>query len=325
MAKVDQVPGFSLMPGDEILSSISAMMDTIRSATAATGIVFTVDEDDCYRVEVCRSLPKLFLRGDRLSRPGGRSHTTSSGETSSILTPSGELESDYFSIGPVRREISLPVFSRVGAGRLTLFSNRPLSVSDELARAMMRIVAIHIETSLGLRSELEGISHRLNDAEDRAYRDSLTSLLNRHGFAAEIHREQRRRERYPEAVTVAVFDLDGLKMINDRYGHDAGDRFITTFADTLAQACRSIDSVARLGGDEFAILAPQTDLESAALMRQRYARIIRDAGLEVSMGFATDEDGSTPIADLVILADAKMYQDKRSRKRHMPPAGAMVG
>lgn len=323
----------NLMPGDDILGSITAMMDEIRSATSATGILLATKESSGYVVQACRSVPRIFVQGDHLLTGTLSEHEESSslkrvevtGQIKKYAAAFPSLESDLLTVSPIHAELARPLRFRESEALLVLFSNRPFTLSQKITRHLVELLAIHIEASLSLRRELEGVASKLDDAEARASRDSLTGLLNRRGFAREIAREQARRDRYPNPVTLVIFDLDGLKAINDSYGHEAGDAHLVRFAGLLKSACRTIDLPARLGGDEFAILAPQTDTSASQHMRERLNTYFGEAGISVSAGYATDSDGHLPISELMLLADAKMYTNKRQSRAAARGLHAKVG
>ena len=146
--------------------------------------------------------------------------------------------------------------------------------------------------------------------------DRLTGLQNRSGWDHLLANEENRRARYPEAVSVLSADLDGLKQINDRDGHEAGDRAIAAAAELLRKTARSADHIARVGGDEFLILLPETDAAGAA----RFVKRLRMAALKtlcdgvclsISFGAATCEPGEA-LRDTVRRADSAMYASKRA-------------
>lgn len=146
--------------------------------------------------------------------------------------------------------------------------------------------------------------------------DRLTGLENRSGWDHLLANEEHRRARYPEAVSVVSADLDGLKQINDRDGHEAGDRAIAATAELLRSTTRSVDHIARIGGDEFLILLPETDAAGAA----RFVKRLRVAALRtmcdgvclsISVGAATSLPGEA-LTDTVRRADAAMYASKRA-------------
>jgi diguanylate cyclase (GGDEF)-like protein/PAS domain S-box-containing protein len=144
--------------------------------------------------------------------------------------------------------------------------------------------------------------------------DSLTGLYNRHFFQTEMERIEGGRQ-FP--VSIVMADLDNLKVINDLYGHKAGDASIKKAADLLKRSFRAEDIIARIGGDEFGILLPQTGAAELAEITARLAREIaeqEDPLFSISLGWAAARE-SSPLADLMHQADVQMYQEKAARKK----------
>ena len=150
--------------------------------------------------------------------------------------------------------------------------------------------------------------------------DPLTGLYNGRGLLARVDAELARSRRYHHPVALLLMDLDGLKQINDRYGHDAGDAALVRLADVIRSQLRETDLAARWGGDEFAILAPNTSQASALALAERIrARVpVQGTGWRVtaSIGVAAaepDVDGTLVDPEMLMhLADTAMYQAKRS-------------
>jgi diguanylate cyclase (GGDEF)-like protein/PAS domain S-box-containing protein len=145
--------------------------------------------------------------------------------------------------------------------------------------------------------------------------DALTGLYNRHYFEIEMERMQI-NELYP--VSIIISDMDKLKMINDQYGHAAGDNAIQKAAMVLQDSIRSKDIAARIGGDEFAILLTETSEETANEIVKRIKinlHSLDDAMLHLSIGSATGEIGAN-LVDTFRLADERMYQNKRKSARN---------
>jgi diguanylate cyclase (GGDEF)-like protein len=152
--------------------------------------------------------------------------------------------------------------------------------------------------------------------------DELTGLFNRRGFLAQASRRLRRASQDARMASLFCLDVDGMKTINDRLGHAAGDRALQEAATLLRTGFREGDLVGRLGGDEFAVLtldvgeAEQAEIferlaHQIALLNARPARAWR---LSLGVGAATFDASRGPLVeDLLSVADARLYTLKRAR------------
>jgi diguanylate cyclase (GGDEF)-like protein len=151
-------------------------------------------------------------------------------------------------------------------------------------------------------------------AEQRALasRDPLTGLLNHREFHESVERELQRARRHGGAAAVALFDLDGFKLVNDGAGHAEGDRVLRAVAAALQDACRASDQAFRVGGDEFALLLPETGHDEAMVVANRVRRALGevDPRVSASIGMASwpDDGGSKDV--LLAHADASLYAMK---------------
>jgi diguanylate cyclase (GGDEF)-like protein/PAS domain S-box-containing protein len=166
---------------------------------------------------------------------------------------------------------------------------------------------------------------RQRELEDHLRRqaasDPLTGLANYRHFVDVLDSEIKRSARTNREFALLFFDLDGLKSINDRYGHMTGSQALCRLADVLCSCCRDIDTPARFGGDEFAFVLPETNTKTANLVAQRICESLANDGkgpkLSVSVGVAVyPQDGRT-IESLLGAADSALYSMKRQR---IPPA-----
>jgi len=148
--------------------------------------------------------------------------------------------------------------------------------------------------------------------------DVLTGLANRRRFFEALEHELPRARRYEQPLSVALFDIDRFKAVNDSRGHAAGDRALRDVGAVVQRQIRAADLVARLGGDEFAVLLPQIGLGEpeggAEALGERLRAAVADASMEagvtISVGVAAlDEDESAEA--LLSRADAALYQAKR--------------
>jgi len=173
-----------------------------------------------------------------------------------------------------------------------------------------------------LRAELVALRARLAEAEGLADRDALTPLFNRRALMRELARTLAAVERYGGPASFVYFDLDGLKAINDRFGHAAGDAALKAVAERLVGHVRASDAAGRMGGDEFAVILAQTtgfqaEAKAGALAQEIAAQPVEGlppvVRLKVSWGVAEIRAGRTPDA-VVAEADAAMYATRHSRQ-----------
>ncbi|PYU48897.1 MAG: hypothetical protein DMG53_06100, partial [Acidobacteria bacterium] len=165
--------------------------------------------------------------------------------------------------------------------------------------------------------------HQLEDhLRQQAARDPLTGLANYRHLAEVLDMEIKRSARTGREFALLLFDLDGLKQINDRYGHLTGSHAICRVADGLS-FCRDIDTAARYGGDEFAVVLPETGTEAANQVAQRICESIANDGvgpvLSVSVGVAVYPHDGERIEALLRKADVVMYAMK-AKKRELRDA-----
>jgi len=156
-----------------------------------------------------------------------------------------------------------------------------------------------------------------------ALTDELTGLYNRRGFMAIAERQLKVGRRSGRGMLLFFIDLDGLKQINDSFGHSEGDRALKRTAEALEKTFRDSDVIARLGGDEFAVLAIEAEGHNEAMIRARlYEHLKLNDGappryaISLSLGAARfNTRGSTSIGELIVQADQAMYDQKRCRSK----------
>ena len=169
-----------------------------------------------------------------------------------------------------------------------------------------------------LRAEVAHLQERVEELDELAHQDSLISLPNRRGFMRELERLVDRASRYGHSAAMLFVDLDGLKTINDSFGHCAGDEALKQVAELLSGGVRRSDVVARIGGDEFAILLENADEGSAHETASRLVDLVCDCEflhdgdelpLSVAIGVAMIDGADTPAA-VMARADEEMYRRK---------------
>jgi diguanylate cyclase (GGDEF)-like protein/PAS domain S-box-containing protein len=157
-----------------------------------------------------------------------------------------------------------------------------------------------------------------NHLRRQAASDSLTGLANYRHLVDVLDSEIRRSKRTNREFAMLFFDVDGLKQINDRYGHMIGSQALCRLADALCSFCRDIDTPARFGGDEFAVILPETNAEAASVVAQRICESVASDGegpkFSVSFGVAIYPTSGDSIESLLCHADSALYSMKRQRK-----------
>lgn len=161
--------------------------------------------------------------------------------------------------------------------------------------------------------------------------DALTKVYNRGTFLEEFEREVSRCARGSPAFSLAIFDLDRFKRLNDLYGHPTGDRVLQAFADVLRADIRRHDVVGRYGGEEFALLMPNTRKETALRVVERVRRDLDARGITVdgtrievtvSGGISTYGADGEDWGTLLTAADTALYEAKDAGRNRVVTAGA---
>lgn len=154
----------------------------------------------------------------------------------------------------------------------------------------------------------------LEKALEEAGADGVTGLPQRSHFMGLLRHELRQRRR--RGVVVAYLDLDGMKRVNDEYGHARGDEVLRTFARVGRGVLRQGDTLARIGGDEFALLLVDVGLEEAEAItsrfRERFEAAMVPLAVSFSVGLSVPEHGDSA-EEVLGRADAAMYREKRAR------------
>jgi len=169
-----------------------------------------------------------------------------------------------------------------------------------------------------LRDEVARLQCRVDQLDQLAHQDVLIGLPNRRGFMRQLNQLIARINRYDEMAAMLFIDVDGLKLINDSFGHKAGDEALMFVAELLVRGVRASDYVARIGGDEFGILLEHADESSAAETASRLVSQIAGCEfcyeesclpLSVAIGFSLIAKGDSS-EDVIERADLAMYAEK---------------
>jgi diguanylate cyclase (GGDEF)-like protein len=210
-------------------------------------------------------------------------------------------------------------------GVLGLDPNRGTYGSGDLLRFGLNI------GSVWLLSYLAGVFA----AEERRVRktfiglsqiDPLTGLYNRGQIFATLEQEVSRTRRSDRGFCLLMVDLDGLKGVNDTFGHHRGDEVLRALGTVVRRSIRAVDTAYRYGGDEFLVLLPETDIAGAFVVAEKIRAGVEDVGLalgggevatSVSIGLVSHPEDGTTAEELVIAADRAMYQAKSLGKNQI--------
>jgi diguanylate cyclase (GGDEF)-like protein len=211
-------------------------------------------------------------------------------------------------------------FTAVGNGE-TVYS---LSYGVELVAALSPVLLVaYITTMLSA-----DIHYALGKAKLVSQTDSLTGLYNLRAFSTIVDRAFNQAIRYSRPMSLIMIDSDNLKTINDRYGHESGNRLLKQIVSSVQSQLRSTDVLARYGGDEFVVLLPETGATGAREAAERIRCSVAASGLKiqdsivpttVSLGVATYPDDGVDLSILLDKADKAMYRSKqggRNRSTH---------
>ncbi|HEX9494599.1 MAG TPA: GGDEF domain-containing protein, partial [Candidatus Limnocylindria bacterium] len=211
-----------------------------------------------------------------------------------LVTPEGDLAAGIASVGT--RILELGAFALIA------------TVFGRTLRESRAAVAARADELNVLRAE----------ADDRALTDTLTGLYNRR-YAGDALGRLIADARRGRIFSVAAFDLDGFKRLNDTRGHAAGDAVLVDFARVLRDGLRGADIPLRTGGDEFVVLLPNTGLEQAIVVSERLRDAVRaarwgmpEAPVTVSTGVVEWAEGQSA-AELLEAADRCLYRAKHAR------------
>jgi diguanylate cyclase (GGDEF)-like protein len=173
------------------------------------------------------------------------------------------------------------------------------------------------------------IENRIQSITERAQQDPLTKLLNRSAFDRRLRDEVERARRYHRDLSVALFDIDRFKSVNDRFGHPMGDHVLIQVARSLQSSLRQSDATFRYGGDEFAAICPETsgdDMDNLLYrIEVQFKEYCADAYSSpltgISWGVASLPVDAMDADELIRIADKRLYDCKKEHHRLLTAVG----
>ncbi|WP_394249850.1 diguanylate cyclase [Vibrio profundi] len=219
--------------------------------------------------------------------------------------------------GPVRSYCGLPVYWPDGSifGTICVIDTKDTNYSETL-QAVLKQLCLLITSDLRMLADYEKI-------KSLAITDDLTGVNNRRGLKILGEQKFKDAKRYQHSIGLIYLDIDNMKIVNDTFGHTAGDTCIVTLSNILKENCRASDIIARLGGDEFIIISLLGSRRELGLMASRIEEKYHTATkgnvqLELtSISYGTSIiDCYSPhsFEELLNEADAKMYEHKQSKR-----------
>ncbi len=189
----------------------------------------------------------------------------------------------------------------------------PASLTTSVVKVNAREAVLDATRDITLQKKIE------EELKYMSYHDQLTGLFNRRYFEEMIEQIDS-KENLP--LSIMMTDINGLKIINDSFGHALGDELLKMTAAVFKEGCRSGDVICRLGGDEFTIIMPQTDSDEAKIIAEKLKKLaaqksIENIELSISFGYDTKTDGKESIADVLANAENYMYRYKLYERSSM--------
>lgn len=240
------------------------------------------------------------------------------GETLLSSKDAGLRDAHYLGLAAVRSWVAVPLRSReevMGFLAIDRFSGDPLNERD----------ADMVATFTGAAAVAARNARLFGETQRLATIDGLTGLFNRNHFFQLAEQELRRGRRHKRGITVLMADIDHFKKINDRHGHQAGDRVLAQVGQCLRKMVRDMDIPGRYGGEEFAVLLPETLPSQALVVAERIRQAVSDLKITsdgeripvtVSLGLAGDPNPESLNA-LMKTADAALYRAKESGRNRV--------
>lgn len=199
-------------------------------------------------------------------------------------------------------------------GSLVVFSSREAAADNELK--FLKLFSKQIELAMTIAGLFQTV-------KEQAVTDAMTGLYNRRYFEEFVQKEIVRSKRQNTRFSIIGIDLDHLKKINDKFGHNYGDMAIKAISEVLKSSCRTIDIAARMGGEEFNVILPGVDSQGGLIFAERIRKTIESIPLDkighitASIGVGTYIEHSEDIYELEELVDHAMYESKRNGRNRV--------
>lgn len=307
--------------------------NTARELTGCDGATFVLrDEDRCYYADEDSIAP--LWKGRRFPMSACVSGWVMNRREAVVIPDiyvDPRVPQDAYRATFVKSLVMVPIraLSPIGAlGNYWAREHGPTAEDVELLQALadatsvaMENVQVYNELEQRVRNRTAALERANQEIQSLSVTDELTGLLNRRGFYQMAERALAVARRGGSDCVIAFIDVDGLKGVNDRLGHDVGDAMITDVADALLSTLRESDVVGRMGGDEFCVIGLDPEPTGNTLRDRLQTRLAemnaandRPYKLAASIGCLRAQHlDRAPLDRLLAEADERMYHDKRTK------------
>ncbi|MCF6339727.1 MAG: diguanylate cyclase [Sulfurimonas sp.] len=199
------------------------------------------------------------------------------------------------------------------------------TVLEENTKSLSSDLKEHSNEVNALSNKIVKLETELEAAKEASKEDFLTKLYNRRALDEFIKIKEAEYDRYKHNYTIVMLDLDHFKLVNDNYGHDAGDAVLFAFGKTLKREARSVDIVGRFGGEEFMAILSETDANGGVVFAQKIRKLVQKAkfmykgkriSITLSAGVGERKQNSS-LANVVKSADDNLYKAKQNGRNQV--------
>ena len=298
---------------------------TLLAKTTGAGAAGLFEYDEAREAFVLRSGLGLVEPEDgEIGIPANQGLAAEAARRGIPLTTTGAKD-DADGMGGVGSKLAAPLFVEDQMVGLVLLGSDELEAFGAQESALLGLVGEKLALTLLAADDLRQITVD-------ALTDAVTRLPNAGAALSRLEQEVHRAERENQPLGVLFMDVNGLKLINDSYGHAAGDRLLLATGRKLRGALRSYDFVGRLGGDEFLALLPGISIEALRETRLKLKEVLEQEPIElnetaqaytlISVGEAHFPTEAKTSRELLAISDERMYKDKATTQTTPPTFGA---
>ncbi|HOP06237.1 MAG TPA: sensor domain-containing diguanylate cyclase [candidate division Zixibacteria bacterium] len=302
----------SILDANGVVKEVARIMGDVLEYECYSMIIHDKGKDCIYRIRAQGNRPNFQLKRVPEEGMGLVAKICELGE--SVRLKDVRQRNDYKPLSETARSVMIVPLVTHGAikGVLTTESDEIDAFGDkdvQLLSVVARSAALALDNA-----EL----HR--KTEELTIIDELTQAYNYRYFVQKLEEEQRRAVRYDLPLSLVMVDIDWFKRLNDTFGHEHGNKVLSTLSGIIKQCIRDVDIFARYGGEEFVIILPQTPLAEATQIGERIRAQVEAAGIDlgakepvhitVSVGVSSYPENGKSHEELISIADKALYRAK---------------